>query len=75
MSQPIYRYHASQSDGRRFHYSTSPNVGDGWIYDGVAFNAPVDNPNAVPVHQFHYDQSNTYGGWRFNYSTSMKPAQ
>ena len=72
---PIYRYHAVQSDGWRFHFSTNPQVGQGWTFDGVAFGAPVDSDsNGVPLFQFHYDQDATYGGWRFNYNTSMQPA-
>lgn len=57
MSAPVYRYHAPQSDGWRFHYSLNPELGEGWIYDGIAFNVPVDHYDAVPIYQFHYDQS------------------
>jgi hypothetical protein len=67
----IYRYHAVQKDGWRFNFSTNPNLGEGWIYDGLAFKVPNQSAyGAVPVYQFHFDQKHTYGGWRFLYSTS-----
>jgi hypothetical protein len=70
MSVPIYRYHAEQSDGWRFLYSTNSNFGQGWTYDGIAFYAPTqDDPWAIPIYQFHYDQNATYGGLRFHFST------
>lgn len=72
---PIYRYHASQSDGLRYHYSPKSNLGEGWNCDGIAFRVPDNlDPYSVPLHQFHYDQTGTYGGWRFHFSTKMSPA-
>lgn len=72
----VYRYHALQSDGWRFNFSTNPNLSDGWILDGIAFYAANDtDPNTVPVYQFHYDQSKTFGGWRFLFGTTMQPTQ
>ena len=41
MSQPIYRYHAVQEDGWRFHFSTNSLLGQGWIFDGIAFHVPI----------------------------------
>jgi len=75
MSVPVYRYHAEQSDGWRFHFSTNSLYGQGWIFDGIAFHAP-DNSNhsAVPIYQFHIDQSSTYGGWRLNFNTTKNPS-
>ena len=78
MTTPIYRYHAVQKDksGWRFTFSPNPMLGEGWSFDGIAFHVPKqDNPNAVPLYQFHYDQKDTYGGWRFHFSTSKKPSQ
>ena len=69
--QTIHRYHAQQSDGYRFTFSSNPNLGQGWTYDGIAFKVPIIGN--VRVHQFHYDQSSTYGGWRFHFSKDMKP--
>jgi hypothetical protein len=70
----VYRYHASQSDGWRFTFSTNPNLGDGWILDGIAFYAADEtDPSAIPINQFHYDQSKTFGGWRFLFGTTMHP--
>jgi hypothetical protein len=72
----VYRYHAVQSDGWRFTFSKNPLLGEGWTHDGIAFFSATDeNPNAVPIYQFHYDQSKTYGGWRFLFSTNMHPAK
>lgn len=72
---PVYRYHAMQKDGCRFNFSANPMLGQGWTFDGVAFYVPDNNnPLAVPLYQFHYDQSKTYGGWRFNFNTTMNPA-
>ena len=73
MTQNVYRYHAVQKHGWRFNFSTNPSLGYGWIYDGVAFRVPVNDPDCVNIYEFHYDQSNTYGGWRNNFSTSMDP--
>lgn len=70
-SEPIYRYHCEQENGWRFFYSNRSDVQSGWTYDGVAFRVPLHGANGVsPVYQYHYDQSNTYGGWRFNFTTS-----
>jgi hypothetical protein len=67
----IYRYHTTQSDGWRYNYSTNPLLSDGWIYDGLVFRVPHQElDGVVPVFQFHCDQSKTYGGWRYLYSTS-----
>lgn len=75
MTTPIYRYHAVQKDGWRFNFSTNPMLGQGWIFDGVAFHVPnAGTHGAVPLYQFHYDQSKTYGGWRFNFNRTMQPA-
>lgn len=50
-------------------------VGQGWIFDGVAFHVPqYQQIQTTPLYQFHYDQNKTYGGWRFTYDTTMKPA-
>lgn len=50
-------------------------LGEGWEFDGIAFHVPDNtHPNAVPLYQFHYNQKDTYGGWRFNFNTTMKPA-
>jgi len=71
----VYRYHAFQKDGTRFHFSTNPMLGEGWAFDGIAFHVPDNSDHyAVSLYQFHYDQNNTYGGWRFNFNTTMKPA-
>jgi hypothetical protein len=76
MSIPIYRYHAPQKNGWRFTFSPKPMLGEGWIFDGVAFQVPKeDNPDAVPLYQFHYDQKKSFRGYRFHFNTSMKPAQ
>jgi hypothetical protein len=48
------------------------NVGNGWSYDGLNFRTPRHGTNgAVPVFQYHFDQSQTYGGWRFLFSTNI----
>lgn len=78
MTQPIYRYHAVQKDGWRFNFSTNSLLGQGWIFDGVAFIVPLKNdkyPEIVPINQFHYDQKKTYGGYRFHFDKTMKPAK
>lgn len=68
--ETIYRYHCPQKDGSRFFYSNSNAVGEGWTLDGPCFKAPLQTMDeAVPVYQYHYDQSKTYGGWRFLFST------
>lgn len=73
MTQPIYRFHCAQKTGFRFHFSPKPEIGDGWTPDGIAFYVPLSGPATVPVHQFHYDQKSTYGGWRFNFNITMNP--
>jgi len=42
MTTPIYRYHAVQKDksGWRFTFSPNPMLGEGWIFDGIAFHVP-----------------------------------
>ena len=35
----IYRYHAVQKDGWRFNFSTNKLLGEGWIYDCIAFQS------------------------------------
>lgn len=74
MTQAVYRYHAVQENGWRFNFSTNPSLGYGWTYDGIAFYAPVNDPQSVDVYGFHYDQTNTYGGWRNHFSTSLQPS-
>ena len=69
--QTVYRYHILQSNGQRFTFSTNHNLGQGWTYDGIAFQVPIVGD--VSIHQFHYDQSSTYGGQRFHFCKDMKP--
>lgn len=55
-------------------YSDITDEGNGWILDnGVSFKTPFNGsePYAIPVYQYYYDQTNTYGGWRFLYSTNF----
>jgi hypothetical protein len=52
-------------------YSNIAKDHNGWSIDGVSFKAPLHGiANTVPVFEYHYDQSKTYGGWRFLYSTN-----
>ena len=46
-------------------------MGNGWTYDGLNFRTPRNGTGgAVPVFKYKYDQSLTYGGWRFRFSTN-----
>ncbi len=53
-ARPVYQYHFAQlnGDGFRHHFSTSPFVNDGWLYDGPAFHAYQSaQPGTVPLYQ------------------------
>ncbi len=59
---PIHEYHAT--DPWRYQYSTNPNIGGGWIKDGVAFYAfSSEVQDTVPIYQYH-----ATGPWRYQYS-------
>ena len=66
--QKIFRYSAQNLSGSsRYLYSINPSVGQGWTFNGLAFQTPVNDPNASPVNQLHFAQPE---GWRFLYDFS-----
>lgn len=37
---PVYRYHAPQTDGLRYAFSTDPGLSSGWTKNGIVFQVP-----------------------------------
>jgi hypothetical protein len=63
---PVYEYYAIDIEGWRFHYSTSPDVHDHWMRNGIQFFAfGSEQEEALPVFQYHREFP-----WRFRYSSS-----
>ncbi|MFK0729816.1 MAG: hypothetical protein ACFKPT_24495 [Gloeotrichia echinulata GP01] len=54
MAIEIYQYYLENP--WRYQYSSNPNIGGGWIKDGVAFYAFAEQrEGTVPVYQYHAD--------------------
>jgi len=73
----VYQYHADQRDGVRFNYDLSSELGQGWGFDKYSFSVVSGNVHEleemfpdllVPVYKYHFDQSKTFGGWKFLYT-------
>lgn len=75
--QNIYRYSAAQhgTASRKYFFTDSPMINDGWMYEGVAFSAFGDSvPGSIPIYQYYAEQSSGTGV-RFFDSTSPSDGQ